>query len=317
MIGTKQLDLFAGGGQPNGKVDVEGLRGRIPPDIRFGALGWSHPQWGTAVWAGPRTAERLEQTGLPEYAAGPRFSSLCIPAGAEPLSARALRRYAGQLPASFGVVVESHAMITAPRLTRAAGSTRGRVKVNPGFLQADAFVSEVWRPAFDCLAERLHWVLLVFPPELRSAGIPPAAFAERLARFLAAVPNPARCAIEVREAEYLTLDYARVLAASGAVHVFSTAPAMPDFATQAQWAPSANEAIFRVADPVHGQYPSSTERRTALVDLIMDHPLRRAVVLVGDDAEGSTPETIDRLLRQTADRFALEPDVALAGLPLR
>lgn len=313
MSGTKQLDLFGARARGAREIDPRKLRQRIPSGIRFGTLDWCHPAWGDLVWSRPRRADDLERNGLSEYAAHPRFSTLCLTPGSEPFSEQTLRRYAAQLPTGFGVVVEAHALVTTPRFTRTAGSTRDHLRANPSFFDARRFDTESWRPAATCFGDRLHWLLLLFPEDMSAAGIPPAAFAARLEGFLAAVPNPARCAIEVRDAEYLTLDYARVLASTGAATVFSTAPKMPTLAEQANWAPTASEAIFRLADPVAGQYPSATERRTAVIDEVMAHPQRRAVILVGDGAEGSAPETIDRLLALTADRFALEPDVALAG----
>jgi hypothetical protein len=67
---------------------------------------------------------------------------------------------------------------------------------------------------------RLTAVVLRFS-RLKPAAIPPSAFAGRLRACLSGLPAGVPLAIELGEADYMTLDYARVLAERGAAHVIA------------------------------------------------------------------------------------------------
>jgi len=276
----------------------------LPESLHFGAVGWRHPEWGDMVWSGTLSPADLALHGLAEYAEHPLFSTVLLVPGAEPFDEQTLRVWAAQLPVGFRCVVQAHRSVTAPRLTRSGGFDVRQSQTNPHFLDAAWFVSDVWRPAITTLNDHLGAVCLSFPPGLHAAGIPPAAFAERLEQFLARLPEHLPIAVELQEAEYLTLEYARALAGVGASHVFTTAPGMPPFAEQARWVPSGRQLIVHLGHPVGTQYASDVQRRSAVVDLLFGEPRREAFVLVDQSAEGSAPATIDGLIDAATDRLA-------------
>jgi hypothetical protein len=283
------------------RADAARARARLPEGIRLGALGWIHPEWGELVWSTPTDAAALERDGLAEYAAHPLFGTLGLDLGPEGLSERDLRRYAALL-GGMPVAAIAPAVVTLPRFPRTAPFAHEGGRVNPSFLDAHHFTTSVWRPLTEALGEQLAVVLLSFPPALAAAGIPPAAFAERLERFLGALPPEMPVAVELREPKYLGLEYARVLATANASHVFTSAPGMPTYAEQELAVPTSPEVVVRLDDPLEAQYPSETQRRAALVELLRGGT-RPAFVLVGDHAEGSAPRTIARL----TEALAAEP----------
>ena len=314
MVRAEQLNLLAFSPEAARLARLRALRDSLPTRIRFGTVDWHHPQWGQSVFADSTTGKELELHGLGEYVEHYRFSTVCFASGAEPFTAGILRRYAAQLPDGFTFFVDAHRCVTAPRLTRGAGFDVVHSKVNPNFLDAHYFDLEVWRPllhGFDsaALRDNLGAVLLSFPHGLHAAGIHPEAFAERLENFFVAAPEGVPFAVELREPEYLTLDYARVLACHGATHIFTTAPGMPTYAEQQKWVPSGRHLLVRMTEPVGTQYPSDSQRRHAVADLIAAAGQHEVHVLVDDAAEGGALQTIDRLIELTvAGLDAKEPD---------
>jgi uncharacterized protein YecE (DUF72 family) len=102
---------------------------------------------------------------------------------------------------------------------------------NAGFLDADLFNRLFARPLrpYRDRAAVLIFEFGTFPKQTFSTA---AAFLERLAPFLAALPEEFRYAVEIRNREYLGAEYFGVLAAHRTAHVFNAWTRMPELCDQ-------------------------------------------------------------------------------------
>jgi uncharacterized protein YecE (DUF72 family) len=300
--------------------EYERLRAALPSTIQLGTCGWHYPGWLGTVWREPRTVAELEQNGLQEYGAHPLLTTTCLEHDREEYAnGRELRIFAAQLPVRMHCVMQVHPEVTTARFTHqdVSGVAHGRAgQVNRHFLDAHFFVNEILEIYQNAFGMRLGTFLFTFPPTLRRAGIPPAAFAERLDRFLSDLPQNVTSAIELREPEYLTRDYARLLACHDAGHVFTTWPGMPSLAEQASSVLSPARIMIQVLDPT-GR-PGRRARfepfdqiraadptmRNAVVDLILATRGIPTYVLAHNDAEGCAPLTLLALARMLVAALA-------------
>jgi uncharacterized protein YecE (DUF72 family) len=300
--------------------ELERLRAALPSTVQLGTCGWLHPGWLGSVWSEPRTVVELEQNGLQEYAAHPLLTTAYVQHHREEYAdGRELRIYAAQLPAHMHCVMQVHPEVTTARFTHqdVSGVARGRAgQVNRHFLDTRFFVNEILEVYQNALGARLGTFLFTFPPTLRRSGISPAVFAERLDRFLSDLPKNVTSAIELREPEYLTGDYRRLLASHAAGHVFTTWPGMPSLAEQARFVLPAARIMIQVLDPtgrpgrrVRFQpfdqiRAANPTMRHAVVDLILATRGIPTYVLTHNDAEGSAPLTLLALARMLVAELA-------------
>ena len=318
-----QLDLFAGpspGPRSSPEADrlarehaeASAIAARLPPGVRFGTSSWSFPDWVGLVYSRVATVGELAREGLREYARHPLLTTVGIDRSYyAPIPPQDLVRYDSQLPPGFPCCTKApEAVTSAVRPTRSGGA---RNEANPDFLNAALFEDEMLRPFRDLFRDHTGPFILQFPPTPRSLHLAPAAFAERLDRFLAVLPSDFRYAVELRDPNLMTEDYRRALTAHGAAHVYNYATAMPMPANQAGMIPveSAPFAVIRLL-----LRPGTTygERRDALAPFTRltdpDEEMRGQVVslarkaidsgisisvLVNNKAEGCAPLTIRAL----------------------
>lgn len=290
-----QLDLLSF--EPSGVHEPEPLSSiakRLPEGLLLGTLGWAYPSW-SGIWSGQETEKDLELHGLVDYAGHPLTGTVCIPAESEPHDERTLRRYRAQLPPNTPVIVEVDHTLTSPRLTRTEFGGTGAS--NPHFLDFHYFELVFMRPVRAAFGQQVAAVVLRFPSQLHSLGISPEHFAARLGAFLAELPHDVPFAVEIRDPEYLTLDYARALAKYAVSHVYSTAPDMPSFAEQRSLVPSSEPMIAFVTDPAEPQYPSNSQRERACAQLLLEAGAGRSLLIVGDRA-GDPPQRLEAIARE-------------------
>jgi uncharacterized protein YecE (DUF72 family) len=127
--------------------------------------------------------------------------------------------------------------VKAPSLVTDAflRAEQGRPRApNQRFLDARFAVEHFVRPALEGLGKKCGPLLLQLPPLGRDATRWPARFAERLAKFLAALPKGPVYAVEVRDNELLHGALAEALNAAGARYCFSVHARMPPLLEQAR-----------------------------------------------------------------------------------
>jgi uncharacterized protein YecE (DUF72 family) len=333
-VNDDQLSLFDLTPPPRGRddtsapdadwpADVRALGERIPPGVRFGTSSWSFPGWAGVVYRRPRTQTDLAREGLREYARYPLFGTVGLDRSYyAPLTGEDLKRYAAQLPPGFPCCAKVPAMYASPVLPGTGRDSEARA--NPDFLSATGFVADVLQPFQLHFAEHLGPFVLEIPPVPPAARLDPQAFAERLGRFLEALPRTCPMAVELRDRRLITPAYDAVLNQYGAAHVMNYWSAMPSPAEQAGMldVTRAPFAVVRLLLRPGTRYETRRDDFRPFNRIVdQDDALRRDVtrlirdasgrqqpmyVLVNNKAEGSAPLTI----RALAERLVAELDDA-------
>jgi uncharacterized protein YecE (DUF72 family) len=254
---------------------------------------------------------------LREYAQHPLLRTVGIDRSYyAPVSDEDLRRYASQLPQGFLACAKAPALVTsAERRGREGG-------VNPEFMSAQRLIDDLLAPFERSFAAFAGPFILEFPPVRAAAGIDSPTFVRALDALLGALPPRFRYAVEIRNRQVLTPDYARVLAIHGAGHVYNYWSAMPMPGDQTAIVPPESlpfavvrlllapgtwyddqRARFRpfnrivAEDGTMRAQAVSIARRVAMLD-------RDAFLLVNNKAEGSSPLTVMGLARLLAGENA-------------
>jgi uncharacterized protein YecE (DUF72 family) len=297
------------------------LAARLPPGIRLGTMSWSYPGWKNVVYAGEGSTKELSERGLTAYVEHPLLGAVEIDRSYyDPLPAEAYRRYAEQVPDDFRFLVKAHEDAVVRRFPLHARYGKKRGASNARYLDASYVTEALVGPLFEGLGGKLGALLFQFPPELEF--VEPEAFAERLERFLSGLPRVARYAVEVRNPELLTSEYAAALVAAGGLHCHNLWTTMPPLAVQAKLIPPVARSplivrwLLRHGDPygeaserfkpfdrLAGPDPQNRERVADLVARADAHGVP-ALVLVDNKAEGCAPLSIVELTRAIVEKRA-------------
>jgi uncharacterized protein YecE (DUF72 family) len=312
---TRTRDDGAGEPEADWPADVRALGERLPPHVRFGTSSWSFPGWAGIVYRRPRPQADLARDGLREYARYPLFGTVGIDRSYyTPLVAEDLKRYASQLPAGFPCCAKVPAMYASPVLP---GSGHGSPAVaNPDFLSSEGFLADVVQPFLLHFQRHLGPFVLEIPPVPADMRLDPHAFADRLGRFLDALPRGCPMSVELRDRRLITPAYTAVLNQTGAAHVLNYWSAMPSPGEQAELVevarapftvirlllrPGTRYEARRDAFRPFNRIAEPDERlRRDVTRLITDASGRQqpVYVLVNNKAEGSAPLTIRALAEQ-------------------
>jgi len=174
--------------------DVLDLAAELPPGVRLGTSSWSFPGWRGIVYGDDYSNSRLARDGLTAYGAHPLLRSVSIDRSFyAPLTVTDYLRYAQQVPDHFRFIVKAPALITDASVRGDRGEP---VSANPCFLNAELAAREFVEPCLAGLGAKAGALVFQFPPLPDPLLADPAAFVERLAAFLAALPplpafNPA------------------------------------------------------------------------------------------------------------------------------
>ncbi len=292
------------------------LAGRLPATIRFGTSSWTYPAWEGLIYSRRFPATGAGPAMLAEYARWPLFRTVGIDSFFyAPPAPRMLEAYAGALPAGFPCVSKVWERITTHTFT-SPRERQHRGEVNPDWLNADLFIGEVLAPLREHFASHTGPLVFEFTPIARTAGLPAAEFAERLDRFLGALPTEFRYATEIRNEEFLTPEYFAVLRNHHVAHVFNSWTRMPSIGEQlllhdaitadfvvarALLRPGRSYAkaveSFAPYDRIKEPLPELRRDLAALVQTAIDLRLA-AYVVVNNRAEGCAPLTIAAVVRR-------------------
>lgn len=312
--GPRQLHLF---GEPEPAPPVRPapvpaalteLAARLPPGLRLGTSSWAFAGWAGAVYAAGSRPALLSRHGLAAYGQHPLLRTVGIDRTFyAPVPAAALAAYAAQVPSSFRFLVKAWSGCTAP-----IGDDQ---RPNPHFLDAAVAVDRVVGPAVAGLGDQLGPIVFQFPPQ----PSPSPAFADRLQRFLAALPRGPQYAVELRDAELLAPPYAAALRAGGAVHCFSVHPRLPPIEAQRAVAPPGPLVLRWMLQPPLG-YQQAKQRFAPFASLQAPDPGRRRALaelavaalqrgdevtaVINNKAEGSAPLSVFALAAEIAARLA-------------
>jgi len=294
-------------------TDLRELGLRLPRSLHLGTSSWSTSGWRGLVYAEEYEVARLARDGLGAYAQHPLYRGVGLDSTFyTPAPSARLERYAQVVPADFRFVVKAWSALTTPATASRPAHLAG---VPDYFLDRTRAQTAVVEPLLRALGPKLGALVFQFSPLGRALTQQPAAFVERLARFLEALPRGPCYAVELRDPECLGPDYEAALAAAGAVHCANVHPRMPPVDVQTSGAElkgrSAAPLVIRwMLQP--GYTYESAGRRYAPYDRLIDPDLpnrervatlavtalsagRAVHVVANNKAEGSAPLTLAEL----------------------
>lgn len=295
---------------------------RLPAELRLGTSSWSFPGWKDIVYGEGATQARLARSGLAAYARHPLLRTV----GLDRTYYAALRTedyatYAAQVPPGFRFLVKAPEALTIARYPthERYGALRGTD--NATFLDASWAEDTLVGPACEGLGDALGVILFQMPPQPAWALGGRERFAERLGRFLGALPVGPVYAVELRTEKLLGDAYAQALDSAGAAHCFNVHPTMPDVALQAATIDPSRGPALVVRWMLGGEqrYEAARERyrpfdalvdedpgaRSAIAELCADAARRGrpAYCVINNKAEGSAPLSAFRLAEEIVTRL--------------
>ncbi len=311
---------------PVGPADVslaiEELAARLPPSVRFGTSSWSFPGWTALVWDRDVSERVLAHDGLAAYARHPLLRAVGVDRSHyQPLRVEDFQRYSAAVPDHFRFLVKGHDHVTLASFPDHPRYGARRGEPNPRFLDAAYAAEEVIWPAFEGLGAGLSAVLLQFAPQPMTAFGGPLRFAGRLHRFLDALPREVPVAIEVRNPELLTADYAAALLATHTRHCVNVLGRMPSPQTQCRLARCARQdgLLIRWMLAWDMDYGSARSAFAPFDRLVAEDPTNRQAIaalmseatiaghettcIVNNKAEGSAPRSIFALAAALLERL--------------
>jgi uncharacterized protein YecE (DUF72 family) len=221
--------------------------------------------------------------------------------------------YAAAVPEGFRFLVKAHEACTIARYPDRPRYGAQRGQANPLFLDPAYTAEVVVAPYVEGLGEKGGALLFQFAPQDLGG---PERFAAALYGFLAALPRGPVYAVELRNRELVTADYADALAAAGACHCHNVLPRMPDIRAQARLAGSERapwtiirwllgpgmtyENAGREYAPFNRLAAPDPAARKAVADLARAALAagRPFLCTINNNAEGSAPLSIVELARE-------------------
>ena len=317
-----------GRGRPIGPAaqdtDVHDLGRRLPAQIRLGTSSWSFPGWAGLIYDKPAGESLLSKKGLTAYALHPVLRAVCIDRSFyQSLRAVEYAAYAAQVTPGFRFLVKAPALVSDEIRRDDEGR---RMAANPFFLDAQRAFDEFVKPASSGLGAHAGPLTFQFSPLSRRtlADVPGwvarlHAFLWALNRMCAGFTHTPLFAVEVRNRELLTRDFAAALKDAGTSYCLGVHARMPPANEQlpllrALWPGPLVVRWNLHAGLAYAEAKSSFAPFNRLVD---EDPETRATlakvaaataraghavtIIANNKAEGSAPLTLLKLARAIID----------------
>jgi uncharacterized protein YecE (DUF72 family) len=305
------------------REEQRALAAALPESVHLGAMTWSYRGWVGSVYGRDATEQELARYGLTAYVKQPLLRMAELDRTYyEPLTMSSYRAYAEQVPDEFRFLVKGHELCTIERFPMHPRYGERRGRQNPMFLDAEYATQRVIEPLLEGLGEKLFALLWQFSPRSTDE---PQRFAAELHEFLRQLPKSCLYAVELRNRELLTPEYAAALTDSGAIHchnawtttssVLAQARALPAAARRPlliRWLLRPGErfeaanARYLPFDKLVSEDPDTRQQIASLVALAHAHGVP-SYVLVDNKAEGSAPESIALLARALVQHLGAPP----------
>lgn len=321
-----QLTLFAGAYEkkPNDRVgpaEVEAaiheLASRLPDNLYLGTSSWSFPGWKGLVWDRRVTESVLAKRGLPAYAAHPLFRTVGLDRSYyAPLRLDEYRAYADGVPDDFRFLVKAHEWCTLARFPMHSRYGDRAGQQNPHALDPAYANDLVVGPLLEGMRDKLGVLLFQFPPQDADLLAGPRGFADRLHRFFSRLPKGPTYAVELRNPNLLTREYAAALTELGVSHCLNKLPGMQDLAIQYNAGGADRSDALVIRWMLHrGLDYAGAKQAYAPFDRLRDEdPTTRddiarlcaraqtpVFLIVNNKAEGSSPLSILRVAERIAE----------------
>ena len=210
--------------QPPVPAHVE-LAAALPRLAHLGTSSWTFPGWKGLVWEGDYSDAQLSKHGLASYAQHPLFRCVSLDrAFYRPLTALQYAGYAAQVGDGFRFSVKAPALVTDATVRGESGRA---TQPNPAFLDPKLALQEFVQPAMQGLGPKLGALVFQISPLPFALLADMPALLQRLATMLHALPSlealrqaapDAVVAVEVRDPQWLTPEFAALLRAAGATY---------------------------------------------------------------------------------------------------
>lgn len=318
----RSRDVLAAAPSP----ELRALAAELPPQVHLGTSTWSFPGWNGIVYGDDYSNSKLSREGLTAYGAHPLLKTVSIDRSFyQALTVTEYLRYAQQVPAHFRFIVKAPMTITDATVRAERGEP---VSLNPCFLNAQMAIDEFVTPCLEGLGDKAGALVFQLSPLPDQMLAQPAAFIERLAEFLIALPKlpEGTCyAIEIRDASLLTPRFIRTLKTAGVRYCVGIHARMPDPLRQAaalalldgepagplivRWSLHGGfkyEQAKAKYEPFNQLVDQDPSTRAALAELAARYALagQPVVIAINNKAEGSAPLSCVELAREIIEAYA-------------
>lgn len=321
---NSQISLFGGPVSPGpapAPLDpaLHRLGAALPPLLRFGTSSWGYSGWKDLVYDRASTDQALAREGLGAYAAHPLLRAVGVDRSHyQPPKTEVFADYAAAVPGHFRFLVKAHDHCTLAAFPRHPRYGERAGAANPRFLDPAYAAEAVVGPFAVGLGAKAGPLLFQFAPQplsLLSSRHGAAGFADRLHAFLRGLPRGPCYAVEVRNRDLITPQFAAALADLRACPCPVVWPGMPPLEEQAATlgvdrAPAlvlrwmlrpgdSHEAAGARFSPFDRLAEPDDAQRDAVARLAVAAVARRrpALIIVNNNAEGCAPLSIQRVAR--------------------
>jgi len=281
--------------------------------IYFGSSSWKYPGWKGQVYNLRYPSKKaFDRECLAEYAR--LFPTVCADFALYDFpSPEQMHSMAEQTPEGFTVSLKVTDRITVRRYPNLARHGPMAGKENPDFLNLELFEEAFLEPVRQ-LGGKRGVIIFEFSTFYPSSGINYERFVAMLDEFLGRLPKGYDYAVELRNRDFLTADYLRMLSSHSVAHLLNNWTRMPPILEQVAIAGvltapfsiarallrpgrSYQEAVdrFQPYDEIREENPELRQGLAAAVRRCLEEG-KPLYAYVNNRAEGNSPKTIEAIL---------------------
>ena len=293
--------------------NVERIRRWAGRGILFGSSSWKYPGWKGMVYTRRYPSARMfEQECLAEYSE--IFPTVCADFALYDFpDPKTMQVIHDQTTDNFKISLKVTDRITVKRYPNLPRHGRNAGRENPDFLNVSLFEDAFLRP-IENLRSKRGVIIFEFSTFFPSSGVTCDRFITLMDRFLSRLPKGYAYAVEIRNKEFLTADYLKMVESHGIAHVLNSWTRMPAIIEQLNIS-GALAAPFSVArallkpgrtyeeavetfQPYDAVKEENPELRLGLAEAARRCLAegRQLYAYVNNRAEGNSPKTIEAIL---------------------
>jgi len=300
----------------------ERIRKWVSKGVLFGTSSWKYPGWKGAVYNRNYPSQRaFNRECLTEYSQ--LFPTVCADFALYDFpDAGQMQVIHDQTTDDFKISLKVTDRITIKRYPNFPRFGENAGRENPDFLNMELFQESFLAP-LDALGRKRGIIIFEFSTFHAGSGVTYARFVELVDRFLSGLPAEYEYAVEIRNREFLTSDYLKMLASHDVAHVLNNWTRMPPIVEQIQLEgiltagfsvarallkPGRTyEEAVKLFQPYETIKEENPELRLGLVEAATRCAAegRTLYAYVNNRAEGNSPKTIEGIL-DMLDKYPAE-----------